>query len=48
LASLDVYAQHVIDLGFVPSTPRGKALANKIWFLPNQANIEHGADYQRS
>jgi len=48
LATFDVHAQYVVDLGFVSSPPLREALANKIWFLPNQANIEHGADYQRS
>jgi hypothetical protein len=41
--ALDVHAQDVVDLGFVSPTPRGKALANKIRFLSNQTNVEHGA-----
>jgi hypothetical protein len=43
LATLDVHTQHVVDFGFVFPTPRHKSLANKIGFLPNQANVEHGA-----
>ena len=41
--TLDVHAQHVVDSGFVSSAPRRKSLVNKIRFLPNQANVEHGA-----
>jgi hypothetical protein len=43
LTTLDVHAQHVVDFGFVSPTPRRKSLANKIGFLSNQANVEHGA-----
>src|SRR2546430_7728009 len=42
LPALDVHAQHVVNLGIVSPTPSRKSLANKIRFLPNQANIEHG------
>ena len=43
LPALEIHAQHVVYLGFVSPTPRRKSLANKIGFLPNQANVEHGA-----
>jgi hypothetical protein len=48
LATPGVQVQYIVDFGFVSPTPRGKAFTNEIWFLPDQANVEHGADYQRS
>jgi hypothetical protein len=45
---LAIDAQYLVDFGFIAATPGRKPLTDKIRFLPDQTNIEHGADYQRS
>ncbi len=48
LAPFRIDPEHVGDLRVIATAARRKPLADKIWFLTNQADVEHGADYRLS
>ena len=47
-SALRIDTQHFVDLRFIAAAACRKSLTNNIRFLPDQTNVEHGADYQRS
>jgi len=47
-SALYIDMQHFVDFRFIAAAACSKSLTNNIRFLPDQTNVEHGADYQRS
>jgi hypothetical protein len=48
LSAFRIHMHNLIDFRFIAAAARGQPRTHKIGLLPNQTDVEHGADYQRS